>query len=214
MDSKTGHFAYVAIPESSPTRRGLNRPFKGVSPALLQFASKLPPHLTKRDMHLDPDFEHLTYGDGRERAKQIRSKLEPGDLIVFYAGLRNVQPPQKLVYALIGLYVVDEIVDAVAVPAVRRHENAHTRIRLPNDSTDIVVRARRDVSGRLERCIPIGDYRERAYRVRPNLLTAWGQLNVKNGYLQRSARLPEFRNASRFYDWFQARAVPMARRNN
>jgi len=70
------------------------------------------------------------------------------------------------------------------------------------------------VSGRLERCIPIGDYRERAYRVRPTLLTAWGGLSVNNGYLQRSARLPEFSQADRFYDWFLAQKVALLPRNN
>lgn len=71
---------------------------------------------------------------------------------------------------------------------------------LAADATDVVVRARRKVSGRLERCIAIGDYRARAYRVWPKLLEAWGGLSVNNGYLQRSARLPEFSQAGRFYD--------------
>ena len=210
VDSSSGHFVYVPIPERLPVRPRLNRPYKGVGPALTLFGAALPPHLAPRDMHLDPDFEHLTYGDSGERAKQIRTKLGPGDLLVFYAGLRNVQ----LVYALIGLYAVEEIVAAVTVPPARWHESAHTRIRLPTNSSDIVVRARRDRSGRLEQCIPIGDYRERAYRVWPRLLTAWGGLTVKNGYLQRSARLPEFLDAGRFFNWFQAQSVPVIRRNN
>jgi hypothetical protein len=37
---------------------------------------------------------------------------------------------------------------------------------------------------------------------------------VKNGYLQRSARLPEFSQADRLYDWFQAQNVPLLDRNN
>ena len=41
-------------------------------------------------MHLDPDFNHLTYGDHRERAKQLRAHLGREDLVVFYAGLNNV----------------------------------------------------------------------------------------------------------------------------
>ena len=165
-------------------------------------------------MHLDPDFDHLTYGDGGERAKQIRTKVGRGDLLVFYAGMRDVQPPAGLVYALIGLYVVEDIVSALTVPVPRRHENAHTRRILAAGAGDIVVRARRKVSGRLERCIPIGSYRARAYRVWPKLLAAWGGLSVKNGYLQRSARLPEFTNARRFYDWFLAQGVALLPHNN
>jgi hypothetical protein len=46
---------------------------------------------------LDPDFEHLTYGDQGQRAAQIKQKLGPGDLLVFYAGLCNDFPAIKTV---------------------------------------------------------------------------------------------------------------------
>lgn len=213
-DSGTGQFVYVAIPESARMHPGLNKPYAGLSRPLGAVGATLPLHLAAQDMHLDPDFDHLTYGDQGERAKQIRTKVGPGDLLVFYAGMRDVRPPAGLMYALIGLYVVEEIVPAPAVPVARWHENAHTRRVLAAGATDIVVRARREVSGRLERCIPIGDYRERAYRVWPKLLTAWGGLSVANGYLQRSARLPLFSDADRFYDWFQGQNVSLLPRNN
>jgi hypothetical protein len=213
-DSAIGQFVYVAIPESSRTHPGLNKPYTGLVQPLAGMGASLPPHLASQDMHLDPDFDHLTYGDQRERAKQIRAKIGSGDVLVFYAGMRNVRPSAGLVYALIGLYVVEQIVPALAVPVARRHENAHTRRVLAAGATDIVVRARREVSGRLERCIPIGDYRERAYRVSPELLTAWGGLSVNDGYLQRSARLPEFTNARQFYRWFQSQKRTLLPRNN
>lgn len=213
VDSGSGRFVYVAIPESSLSHPNLNKPYAGVSPALASFGSSLPAHLAKQDMHLDPDFKHLTYGDGRERAKQIRSKLTAGDLIVFYGGLRDVHPSPRLVYAIIGLYVVDDIVSATSVPRSRWDENAHTRL-TSLGADDIVVRASPRVSGRLERCLPIGEYRERAYRVSPGLLTAWGGLSVNNGYLQRSARLPEFSDANKFYKWFQRQGVSLIPRNN
>lgn len=213
-DSATGQFVYVSIPESSPMHPGLNKPYAGLGLPLAGLGWTLPSHLSALDMHLDPDFDHLTYGDQGERAKQIRTKVGPGDLLVFYAGMRNVRPIAGLVYAIIGLYVVDDIVPALTAPVAYRHENAHTRRVLPSGASDIVVRARRKVSGRLERCIPIGDYRARAYRVWPKLLTAWGGLSVTNGYLQRSARLPEFSNARRFYDWFLAQNVALFPHNN
>ena len=158
-------------------------------------------------------FNIETAGDNGN-TKQIRTKVGLGDLLVFYAGMRDVQLCSGLIYTLIGLYVVEEIVPALAVPVARRHENAHTRRVLGTGASDIVVRARREVSGRLERCIPIGDYRERAYRVWPKLLSAWGGLSVNNGYLQRSARLPEFMDASRFYNWFLAQSPKLKSTNN
>ena len=165
-------------------------------------------------MHLDPDFDYLTYGDEGQRAKQIQTKLGQGDLLVFYAGMRDVRSPSsKLVYGIIGLYVVEDIVSALSVPPMHLHQNAHTRKVLAAGADDIVVRARPGVSGRLERYILIGHYHQRAYRVCPGLLDAWGGLNVKDGWLQRSARLPEFVNANTFYNWFLAQNVTLARRN-
>jgi hypothetical protein len=125
-------------------------------------------------MHLDPDFEYLTYGDnGRRRGSNI-AKLISGDLLVFYAGLRCIEPPHDLVYALVGLYVVEEVVRAIAVSPERRHENAHTRWSLISVD-DIVVRAKKGLSGRLERCILIGEWRDRALPCSTRCRTSLGR---------------------------------------
>ena len=164
-------------------------------------------------MHLDPDFQHLTYGDIRERAKQLRASLNPGDLIVFYAGLRDVRD-RGLVYAIIGLLMVEEFLLATSILPTLRDINAHSRRILPSSAQDLIVRGRPGVSGRLERCVPIGEWRDRAYRVRRDLLAEWGGLSVKGGYLQRSARLPRFFDAARFYDWFRSKSPILLQTNN
>jgi hypothetical protein len=211
VDSRTGEFVYVTITEAKPIRSGLARLYDEFEPAISKFGLRLPDQLIGARTHLDPDFSTLTYGDQGRRAQQI-GRLGSGDLIVFYAGLRDVNPNERLVYALTGLYVVDEMVPAHSIKEDRWSENAHTR-RIPG-ATDLVVRAKPGVSGRLERCIPIGEYRLRAYRVKRDLLSAWGGLAVKDGYLQRSARLPEFRDAEKFYEWFQQQGIPLVERNN
>ena len=121
-------------------------------------------------------------------------------------------PGCRLVYALIGLYVVEEIVAAIQVPAERWHENAHTR-RVPVKD-DIVVRVRTGVSGRLRRCIPIGELRNKSYRVRRDLLEVGGDLDIKDGFIQRSVRLPGFRDADRFYRWFLDQRPEFVSANN
>jgi hypothetical protein len=177
-----------------------------------RFGLGLPERLLGQPTHLDPDFDHLTYGDQGQRGRSI-SKLQRGDVLAFFAGLRPVENPEaSLVYALIGLYVIEEIVAARSIPSSRWLENAHTR-RKPSPE-EIVVRARRGVSGRLKRCIPIGEYRDRAYRVRRDVLSAWGGLRVKDGYVQRSVRLPAFRDAARFYRWFLAQTTELTVWNN
>lgn len=213
MDLSTGEFIYVPIPEKRERiRHGCERPYDEVRSPLHEFGVELPENLTNRCMHLDPDFAELTYGDQGRRGNPIRS-LGKGDLLAFYAGLEPVnRKGHRLVYALIGLYVVDEIVGAKSVPRARWGENAHTR--REHDDSDVIVRAQKGVSGRLGKCIPIGEYRDRAYRVTHQLLETWGGLSVKDGYIQRSGTLPCFLNPQRFYRWFLKQDVSIIQRNN
>ena len=165
-------------------------------------------------MHLDPDFDYLSYGDQGARASQLRTKLSQGDRIVFYSGLKDVHDGPRLVYAIVGIFVVEDIVLATSVPESARNANAHSRRILAEGAQDIVVRGNPQLSGRLERCLPVGEWRNRAYRVRLDLLEAWGGLSVKDGYLQRSARLPEFLDPGRFLDWFESKRPKLIRANN
>jgi len=164
-------------------------------------------------MHLDPDFDYLTYGDVGQRARRIRTTVGCDDLLVFYAGLSDIHR-QRIICAIIGLYVIERIVPALSIPKAQWHANAHTRRMLMSDSDDIIVFGRASVSGRLDHCLPIGSYREGAHRVFPKLLEAWGGLRIKNGYIQRSVYLPEFTDASRFYSWFQQQNRTLLARNN
>jgi hypothetical protein len=222
VDPKTGEFVFVPIPDG-PTKiypSNHARSYGEMKWPLADFSArhhvpdlKLPSALVSRRMHLDPDFEHLTYGDnGARRGARIAS-LVAGDQLVFYAGLRSIVPTRELIYALVGMLVVREVIRAVDAPAKRRHENAHTRWE-PVSSDDVIVRGEAGMSGRLKRCIPIGDWRDKAYRVRPDIEEAWGGLSVKNGYIQRSAVPPEFTSPTKFNSWFQKQQAELLRRNN
>ncbi len=214
VDSRTKNFAYVPIPESCPVHPGMEKPYTDLASVLSPFGVSLPAHLRARHMHLDPDFNYLSYGDQGERARQLQGKLGQDDMIVFYAGLADVRTRRPLVYAIIGLFIVDEIVPATSVPASARDTNAHSRRILAEGAQDLIVHARSKVSGRLERCISIGEWRNGAYRVRRDLLDAWGGLSVKDGYLQRSARLPELLKPERFRRWFQSNEPVFLQSNN
>jgi hypothetical protein len=165
-------------------------------------------------MHLDPDFETLTYGDdGARRGAGIR-EMKQGDLLVFYGGLRPIHDCEhNLIYALLGLYVVEEVLPATSMPEKCWHENAHIRKLIPRP-TDVVVRAKPRRSGRFERCIPIGEWRHGSYRVRKDVLNAWGGLSVRDGYIQRSAVPPRFEKPSRFLKWLERQAVQFILGNN
>lgn len=212
VDRASGRFAYVPIPEPEPVREGLETPFSCWAPAVERLGVGLPERLRGRAAHADPDFRHLTYGDRRERGRQIREKLGGGDLLVFYAGLRDVGDG-GLVYALIGQLTVASIVDARDLPRERWAENAHTRRREIGE-TDVIVLGRRRGSGRFDRALEFAGYRAGAYRVFPDLLERWGGLGIRDGYVQRSARLPELTDPARFADWLAARRVRLLARDN
>lgn len=217
----TNQFIYVPIPEPRRPRPGMARYYRELRPALKDFGSPLPPHLSRKRMHLDPDFQYLTYGDLGRKGQRI-AQLKPDDLIVFYAGLRDCKQNQsELIYALIGLYVVERIRPANTLAKSYHHHNAHTRV-IDTSDDEIVVQARAKVSGRLSHCIPIGSRRAAVnrpngtpmYRVLPELLDAWGGLSNNDGYLQRSAVPPEFADPVRFYRWFQTQRVQLHPVNN
>lgn len=224
MNPETGEFVYVPIPESRPMRDNLATPYTSVEPALSRFehrhpeaaasSMRLPRNLTSSNMHLDPDFDHLTYGDsGKKRGKGL-TELGPGDVVVFYAGLKPVRPCQhRLVYALLGLYRVAEARRAGSLHQTEWHQNAHTRC-VHLEPSDVVLRAMANFSGRLKTCIPIGEFRDRAYRVRRELLDEWGGLSCRDGFLQRSAVLPRFLDPPRFLEWFEQQSPELNSANN
>ena len=75
VEPDTNHFVYVPIwdAKGEKYRHRLALSFRLLEPALSKFnracslskhdSVTLPAHLSKRWMHLDPDFERLTYGD-------------------------------------------------------------------------------------------------------------------------------------------------------
>src|SRR2546429_1201629 len=126
VDPETGQFVYVPIPETKPVHRGLEKPYSLISPALRPLAVTLPGHLADQRMHLDPDFEHITYGDRGPKGRQLASLLRPNDFLVFYAGLNDVSSG-KLVYATIGFLRVERLARAIDQDTAHADCNTHTR---------------------------------------------------------------------------------------
>ncbi|MCW5764824.1 MAG: hypothetical protein KIT68_02470 [Phycisphaeraceae bacterium] len=230
VDPDSGRFVYIPIPENAVAfHPGCERRFDEVAAPLASFlkehSADARPWRTRIDakrgqpMHLDPDFEHLTYGDsGDARGRDLRD-FRSDDLIAFYSALKPIRPADALVYALVGVYVVDEVVWAPSVDDARRGENAHTR-KADRAPRDIVVRARPGVSGRCERCIPVGEKRGTSnYYLRRDVESAWGGLVKADGsprkssWLNMSGSMPLLGNPEGFAQWWAKQSVPIVRRN-
>jgi hypothetical protein len=213
IDTGSGRFAYVPIPESKPVRPGFGRPYSELVPTLKEFECALPSHLSPRLMHLDPDFEFLSYGDRGSKGRQLVG-LQSGDLVVFYAGLRATALAGNLVYAIIGALTVDRVRAASDRPQEQWHVNAHSRREPRPDGDDMIVFGQPQASGRLRRAVVVGEYRNRAYRVTTALLDEWGGLSANDGYLQRSAVFPRCLEPARFMKWWAAQGAELVAENN
>jgi hypothetical protein len=165
------------------------------------------------NMHLDPDFKHLTYGDNGERRGKEMSSLGKGDFLVFYASLKPMKPcNQKLVYALIGFYEVEKILPSNKIPEEKLVENAHTR-KISVYVGDVVVFGNPNTSGRFRNCIPIGEYRNGAYRVKKSVLEEWGELGINDGFIQRNRNPPFFLNPNQLKLWLKKKNPKIIQNN-
>jgi hypothetical protein len=101
-------FELVPIPDNSGiglrtygnTTGKKNVPFADYFPASRRTA------IHAQSMHVDPEFETFTYGDPTSPKAGLR-KLQPGDILAFYAGLTGWDHERKPALYLIGYFVVD-----------------------------------------------------------------------------------------------------------
>lgn len=228
VNTKTGDFVYIPIIEEKKNIK-LNYvyPFNHFIADLKKFSLRngligkdeirLPDELKDKYTHLDPDFNFLTYGDNsKQRGKELREEFGKGDCIVFYSGMKPIKEEEyeyPLFYAIIGFYEIERITTAGELNEYDRIINAHTR-RNEIIKEDVIVIANPEKSGRLERCIEIGEYREKSYRIKKDLLEKWGGITNNNGYIQRSAYPPKFKEPDKFLDWFYSQDIRLVNQNN
>jgi hypothetical protein len=224
VDPDSREFVYLPIPEDLKRfKPGLETTYDDFIIPMKRFTDErvtesdicLPTQLIGTGCHLDPDFNHLTYGDQPTGRGRKVACLNEGDFIAFFAGLKPVrQCDENLIYALIGIYFVKRLVRVRELVRAEWGSNAHSRRRRENGD-DVVVVADSGRSGRFETCIPIGTYRSRAYRVREDLLDRWGGLDVKDGFIQRSINPPSFLDPKSFLHWLgQQDTGALLHRNN
>ena len=105
---RDGTFEFVPIPDS----RGLDGRTYGNSKgrAGRAFAEYFPKRRREearlQAMHVDPEFESFTYGDPTPPKRGL-AKMQPGDLLVFYAGMEGWGHPDEPALYLAGLFRVE-----------------------------------------------------------------------------------------------------------
>ncbi len=162
-----GQFEYVPIPENTKKTCSRSVYFSQI-PArsggtLDRFA---PPRYRGGPAHYDPEFDTFTYGDPTRNKRGQLLRLEPNDILVFYAGLRPPEQRRGSRLYVIGYFVVrnvHEITTAAPWPPPklkRLWANAHFRRR--NADVDlVVVEGSHQNSRLLETAIPLSDDRQR-----------------------------------------------------
>jgi len=220
-----GSFCYVPIPTEPQERfkQGFETTYDEFEQSCQVFAqgngSVFPPRLHGVQCHLDPDFRFLSYGDSRQKARRILEFFDGShdNFIAFYASFKQIDRARPLIYAIIGLYKFQEVRLARKVPLNQRKKNAHTRLAdyQRDDNKDIVIFAEKNGSGRLESLIEIGEqHNNHHYYVKGELLKKWKGISSHNGWIQRSAYLPEFCRPDLFLQWFDAHNPEFVQENN
>ena len=216
----TNDFLYMPIPQGSddymPGARtsyddlvSYFEKWKQKNNAIIEF----PKDLYNVNTHLDPDYDYLTYGDQATGRGLRVDKLKQGDFIAFFASFRPTSKSNhKLIYALFGLMTVDKVLKVAEVPEDEFHANAHTRI-INRNKDHLVVFADLKVSGRFNKALPIGEFRNGSYRVKNEILDLWGGIGVKDGFIQRSINPPWFNKPEQFLEWLKCQKIKLINSN-
>ena len=162
-----GTFEYVPIPETVPS----NCPFTYATlPGrhVSALAEMLPARLAKLHPHIDPDFKNYTYGDALPRKRRQLLRLNPGDLLVFYAGLAPEPPVDRRRLFAVGYFRVRHVhhlraADIGQAKLVRHFgETAHI-LRRKRDEELALVEGEPAECVSFERALPLGDECDRLF---------------------------------------------------
>lgn len=235
----TNDYIYLPIPQGEDEKNdvfkaGMRTSFDDILPHFESWCQQngtvieFPKEQLNKGCHLDPDFDFSTYGDQATGRGLRVGDLKKGDFLAFFASFKPITPcDHNLIYALYGIMVVDKVVRVADIPENEFHKNAHTRVKekIPDplnpeylkpghwNPDHWVVFANPSLSGRFRTAIPIGEFRNRSYRVKKEILDEWGDIGVKDGFIQRSICPPWFTKPEQFLKWLESKQVELINSN-
>lgn len=104
-----GTFEYVPIPDGHAVdeRTYGNTMGRHGRRLIDYFPASMRDRMADQPMHVDPEFDTFTYGDPTAPKAGLR-RLRPGDLLVFYCGLRGWECPADPALYLMGFFEVEK----------------------------------------------------------------------------------------------------------
>jgi len=171
---ESGFFEFIPIPRGKISEDARGKTYKDrVGRTRRPLSNYLRPAIENCVIHDDPEFVTFTYGDDTIKAHQIR-KLEPDDLLVFYAGLKPwpepfMNSPYGSGLYIVGYFTIERIIDFNDLRPGEMDlcaRNAHIAERTTRNL--VVAKGVKDRSRLLDLAIPISQiHNDRAGR--PNL---------------------------------------------
>lgn len=124
---QNGSFEYLPIPDNFGIgSKGVDERTYGNTmarrgePLVSYFPERRRAKMRDKPMHFDPEFETFTYGDPVRRGpKRSLAKLDAGDILVFYAGLKGFDFDSPAALHVIGYF---EVTAAGFADDLRRNE--------------------------------------------------------------------------------------------
>jgi Nucleotide modification associated domain 3 len=173
-----GSFEFISIPDRGgrDERTYGNTVGRSGRPLVEYFPDGRRQNVTTQSMHVDPEFRMFTYGDPTPPKRGLR-RLQPRDLLVFYAGMEGWGWTQEPALYLAGYFEVERVGFAAEIgdEIVRREfaDNFHLRHRsVYEEQRDRLLLVRGSLRSRLF---------TRAYRLGARLLrddgTYWQMLS-------------------------------------
>ena len=164
-----GSFEFIPIPEfRATTEKRVYANMIGKSGR--RIADFVPSKIKYSHPHYDPEFETFTYGDPTKTKRSQLKKLSPGDLLIFYTGLKPPDGKDKPRLYVIGYFEVEKVYDFEEIEdydSVFRAipNNAHSKIyfRLKELGVDfkdknlVIVKGNPDSSKLLTKALPLGN---------------------------------------------------------
>ncbi len=103
-----GTFEYIPIPDGQGVdeRTYGNTVGRHGRNLIDYFPPSMQARMADQPMHVDPEFESFTYGDPTPPKAGLR-RLNPGDLLVFYCGLKGWDFPSEPALYIMGYFAVE-----------------------------------------------------------------------------------------------------------